>query len=178
LSANIGQKYQNYCEVFSNLFVNRTSPVPSNFFINLYQNDITSTVDFKVFKNTIVAPNAGSTSVPFYIAKRLPSVTTEFNKLILANNLLISTTTTQYGVLNSPSLTNAVISNYISTNIATPGFKDVANDDFRLASLSSPAFATINKTFTPAHPLYDEDVDGVKYLTDVNGCFSGYELMT
>lgn len=178
VSANIGV-HGGDAEVHSNLFINRTVGSLSNIYLALYQNVDQSTIDMKWYNNTIIAPN-GSGDFPFYIAKLTNAVTTEFNKLVLANNLLVDSTTTQYQTLNNPSTANFIVGNYITTNIATPKFIDQLNNDFRLDP-TSPAYGARLGGYTPTSPFANEDVDGYEYdfnNNPVRGCYSGASSRT
>lgn len=177
LSMNSGIHAGNQ-EIFSNLFVNNTANMETNIYLGLSQNQDSSSIDFKIIHNTIISPSGNSTNVPFYIAKATPSVTTVFNKLILADNVIINKDTVQYGVLNNPNLSEAVIDNYITTNSASPMFQNYAAGNYNVTSLSSPVFQSVNNAYLASHPLAAEDIDGYRFERPVNGAYSGIYLMT
>lgn len=171
--------------VFANVFENKTVGATGNIFIRLEQ-QAGGTTNYQFVQNTIICPD-GTANVTMYIAKSTGGVTTEFDHLDLCNNLAVSSNASRYGTLNSPSLTNVYglglhggsdIPYYLATNIATPGFVDHANSNYKLASLGSPAFTPRSTVFTPGHPLMEEDHEGVEFINDVHGAYSGYELMT
>lgn len=165
-------------EFFANLYVNKTSNMPSNFFINLQQNSDSSSIDVKFIRSTLISPTGASGNVPFYIAKQTGGVTTIFNKLIIADFTIINKDTTQYATLNSPNLSEAVIDNYITTSANAPMFQNYTANQYNLTSLNSPAFQSVNNAYSAAHPLAAEDIDGYQYKRPVNGAYSGVYLMT
>jgi hypothetical protein len=179
LSMNTGIHAGNQ-EIFSNLFVNKTANMESNFYLGLAQNTAQdgSSIDVKIIHNTIVSPSGKAGNVPFYIAKATSGVTTTFRKLIIADNVIINKDTTQYATLNSPNLSEAVIDNYITTSSAAPMFKSYSAGDYNINSLSSPNYQSVSGAYIASHPLAAEDIDGYQFKRPVNGAYSGVYLMT
>ncbi len=160
-------------EIFSNKF-QLPSVAMSNFFIRVDQNDTFANFYYKLYNNTLVLADG----IPFsyWNATASPVVTTKLNTWNV-DNLITSNTTTQYNTFNGINTSGWVIANYQVTSTATPQFVNVGAGDYHLASLASPAFRP-RTVITKGHPLSNYDFEGVKFVIDVAGCYSGYELMT
>ena len=177
MQTQTGTKGRNV-EVFSNIFVNRISNPASNIFSQASNNvEGFNDIIIKFFNNTLIIP-ASATNPPFYMFYNSGMGSTKVNPYISADNLIVAANTTQYGVNgNVSSQANWIVNNYITTNIATPGFVDQANNDFHLTSTSSPAFRA-RQSFTRIHHMAQYDYEGVKWPMDVSGAYSAYEKMT
>lgn len=168
-------------EFFSNLLYSTGKPGLSaegnndgtNMLVRLEQNSYFTEMYWGVFNNTFIFNN----DVPMNFYLDVGSPTTIFNKYVYADNIIVTNTATTKTLNNSFSSSMLTENNYQVTNIATPGFVDSGNKNFKLTSLSSPAFRT-RTTFTKTHWLSNYDYDGFQFNTDVVGSYSGWELQT
>lgn len=87
-------------------------------------------------------------------------------------------TNPQYGTLNGPNLSEAVIDNYITISTSAAQFADYAGNNYRVTDLASPVYQSVNESFIADHPLASEDIDGYRFEIPVNHCYSGVNLMT
>lgn len=132
---------------------------------------------FGFFNNTIRT----STSQTFKLYKGPGSPTTIFNPFYFSSNIVMSSTVSpEYTLINGLDGTFLTMNNYATTTPASVGFVDLANKDYRLASLSSPAFSFSRTTVTGTrlHPWANYDYYGYKYpATNIAaGADSGFLL--
>lgn len=154
--------------VFSNQFYTTRGDGDLNNFLKINQNDTYATVDWWFYHNTIVT----ATGIPWSIYNTVGN-TTVWNKLALVGNLITTSTATTNEQVDSPDVTNLVIDNYQTTNKNGVFFFNDGSKDYRLATLTSPAVATIT-TVIPSHHWADA-YDGYGYAytaTEVNGADS------
>jgi len=165
-------------EFFSNVFINPITSNNVNIFIVIYPNDYFTTLSYKIYNNTLVTSNNSEPVEVWNLnVDPQPANQPKMNPFVFADNLLVFNTVNQYKRVNNPDQTGWVIGNYGTNNINAPMFVDGPGRDYHLSSLSSPAFQA-RHSFTKGHFLSNYDYEGVQFVNDVHGAFSGYELMT
>lgn len=164
-------------EFFSNVFINPVLNTNVNIFLVIYPNDYFSTISYKIYNNTLhTSNNSESAEIWNLNVNPQPSNQPHMN-LVYADNLIVQTVAQPFKVINGVNQTGWITGNYLTNNVNAPGFVNVATRNYHLASLSSPVFQA-RHSFTKGHFLSNYDCEGVKFVTDVHGAYSGYELMT
>jgi hypothetical protein len=166
-------------EVFANVFVNRAANPPSIMYSRASKISLAgalSDIRLSFYNNTIVTP-ASNSNPTFFVYYNTGIAPTRLYPYIAANNLIVSLNQAMLGTQNVSDKNGFTIANYITNNIASPMFRDQANNDFRLSSTSSPAFG-VSAVPSKIHFMSAYDYDGHKYTTPVRGAYSGLELNT
>lgn len=166
-------------EFFGNVFINPTTSGNVNTFIVIYPNDYFTNLSYKFYNNTYILSN---TSEPFEVwnlnVPPQPANQPTMNPFVSADNLVIANNANQYKTINGVDQTGWIVNaNYQTSNISAPLFVNAGAANYDIGSLSSPAFQA-RHSFTKGHPLSNYDTEGVKFVADVHGGYSGYKLMT
>lgn len=107
--------------------------------------------------------------------------TLDFDKFYSVSNIVNGATTTNYENASGVDAAHVTFSNYVTltANIANIKFRDAANKNYHLSTLSSPAYGSYTAS-NNTHVYKDYDVEGAKFVSgySVAGAYSGYELLT
>lgn len=166
-------------EIFSNVFLSKNAAFVQGILFRLAQSSVTGTI-YTGIRNNLFGVKTGSIG-QFYNGPGSPPTT--ISQLYLDGNIFNTDTSINYQSYNGYVTTNTISNNKTFTNINSAFFFNVANDDYRLATLDSPAFGfTRNSTAVAAglHPWIDYDKLGFKYVATniAAGADSGWSLMT
>lgn len=166
-------------EIFSNVFLSKNAAFVQGILFRLAQSSVTGTI-YTGIRNNLFGVKTGSIG-QFYNAPGSPPTT--ISQLYLDGNIFDTDTLTNYQAYNGYVTTNTISNNKTFTDTSDAFFFNVANDDYRLATLDSPAFGfTRNSTAVAAglHPWIDYDKFGFKYVATniAAGSDSGWGLMT